>query len=276
MQTAVKRYPFDSRKDFYNIYFMGDWHLGAKLCDETLLEKDIERVRKDKRAIVFLMGDLGDFISTRDKRFDAGQIAEWIAPDDIVGSQIQRIDGLLKPIADKVVGVLDGNHEHSIKRDFSLRVKRQLIERAYERGGAWRDLSYSSLVRLAFDWKRKGGVQRDGITLYLHHGFGGGKTMSEAAHYLPYFAAFECDWIVFGHTHKRYAGDAVRHRINNRGELIEKRLLWGRSGTYLRSIVKDPNGGYGYAEMAGFLPTWRGCLSVRYYPQTQEWSWLGE
>ena len=96
-------------------------------------------------------------------------------------------------------------------------------------------------------------------------------------HYREAMAAYDADWFVFGHTHKRYVSDAVYHRVNMTGELIEERRLCGRSGSFLKSIDVRDEAGYG--EQKGYMPTPRGAVCIRYYPHPQDgkarmWSWI--
>jgi hypothetical protein len=279
MQTHIRHIPYTSRSAWFNLYFLGDIHLGASHCDEALLKETIEHIRKDGRAIVFLMGDICDAILPKDKRFEAGLVAEWVDPANVLGSQVKEAFRVLKPIAHRVVGILDGNHEEKVKHDQSYRIKRELIERMGDAGHIWQDLSYSALVRLSFTWRLGKHSKIVPLTLYLHHGWGGGR--GDATNQYPQaMSAYEADWFIFGHTHKRYVFDAVFHRVARNGDLKEERRLWGRSGTFLRTI--DKNDEASYAEQKGYLPSPRGCLCIKYYPHPDRngnarlWSWIND
>lgn len=259
---------------------MGDIHYGSALCDEALLQETLNQIKHDGRAIVFLMGDLCDSILPSDKRFEAGLVADWIDPSDVLGSQVRGMFKLLKPIAHKIVGVLDGNHEEKVKKEQSFRIKRELIERARELGFAWKDLSYSALVKLSFEWTiSKKTKFKHALTIYLHHGWGGGRGHA-TNHYVQAMASFDADWFVFGHTHGRYAHDAVYHKISLSGHLLEERRLWGRSGSFLKTVAEGDEAGY--SEQKGYMPLPRGCLCIRHYPHLdkdghrQMWSWMGD
>ena len=278
MQTLAKRIPYASRKAFFDIYFLGDIHLGAALCDEKLLDETITEIRRNPRALVFVMGDVCDAIMPRDKRFEAGLVAEWIDRSDVLGSQVRYAWQKLKPIAHKIIGILDGNHEETVKKEYSYRIKKQLIEEAREAGHYWKDLSYSALVRLSFTWKIKsGGLFAYPLTLYLHHGWGGGRG-DGLNHYREAMSAYDADWFIFGHTHKRYVADSVYHRVTRDGKLVEERRLCGRSGSFLKSVSINDEAGYG--EKKGYMPTPRGALCIRFYPHPHKdstprgWSWI--
>jgi hypothetical protein len=280
MQTLVRHIPYNSRSAYFNIYFLGDIHLGAAHCDEVLLKKTIEHIRHDGRALVFLMGDICDSILPKDKRFDSGLVAEWVDPSNVLGSQVSEAFNILKPIGPKVLGILDGNHEETVKKDQSYRIKRELIDRMGQEGAIWQDLSYSALVRLCFTWRKPGSNSTIyPLTLYLHHGWGGGR--GDATNQYPQaMSAYEADWFVYGHTHKRYVFDAVYHRLKRNGVLQEERRLWGRSGTFLRTIDKGDHASY--AEQKGYLPSPRGCLCIKHYPHPDDkgvprlWSWIND
>lgn len=279
MQTLVRHIPYNSRAAYFNLYFFGDIHLGAAHCDEALLQATVEHIRRDGRALVFLMGDICDSILPKDKRFEAGLVAEWVDPSNVLGSQVKEAFRALKPIAGKVIGILDGNHEETVKREQSFRIKRELIERAGDAGFIWKDLSYSALVRLVFTWRKGKSASINTLTLFLHHGWGGGR--GEATNqYTQAMSAYDADWFVFGHTHKRYVMDAVYHRVARNGNLIEERRMLGRSGTFLRTVSKGDEASY--AEQKGYLPTPRGCLCIKFYPNVDAkgnrrmWAWVNE
>ncbi len=270
METLLRHISYPSRASEFNFWFIGDVHLGAKHCDEEKFQTTIDRIARDPNALVFLMGDLGDFIGTRDKRFEMGLVADWIDRGDVVGSQILELQTRLAPIEKKVIGVLDGNHEQKVLKESSLRIKGQLLVRFPK----WVDLGYSALVRIGFERKSSKG-HGHGVhppTLFLHHGWGGGRTYADVNHFFPLFAHYAADWFILGHTHKRYAGDAVLMAIDRMGKLVERRRLWGRSGTFLKTAMQ---GLAGYGEEAGYPPVWRGALMIRYIPETGEWFWNG-
>jgi predicted phosphodiesterase len=279
MQTLIRHIPYNSRSAYFNIYFLGDIHLGAAHCDEVLLKQTVEHIRKDGRALVFLMGDIVDAILPKDKRFEAGLVAEWVDRSNVLGSQVKEACKILKPIGGKVIGILDGNHEEKVKQDQSFRIKRELIDRMGADGFIWKDLSYSSLVRLIFAWRAGKSSHINSLTLYLHHGWGGGRG-DATNQYKEMMASYEADWFVFGHTHKRYVMDELFYKLNRAGDLVETRRVSGRSGTFLRTVDKGDEASYG--EQKGYRPTPRGCLCIKYYPHPDSngapklWSWVND
>ena len=62
--------------DTYRIWPISDTHLGSADVDEELLKKHVEEIRQDKNARVIFLGDVGDLIDWRDKRFQAGMWPE--------------------------------------------------------------------------------------------------------------------------------------------------------------------------------------------------------
>lgn len=253
------------------------------MCDEALLDKTIEKIRRDPDALVFIMGDVMDSIAPHDKRFEAGLVAEWVDTDDVLGSQVNYAWEKLKPIAKKIIGILDGNHEEKVKKEYSFRMKLRLIEKAAEQKIFWKDLSYSALVMLQFFWKNSKNNKTEysnPLTIYLHHGYGGGRGASDAGHFKDISSAYDADWILMGHTHKKFANESVYYRINRAGELVEERRLWGRTSSFLKTIDKCDQAGYG--EQKGYLPTPRGALCIKYYPHPNAdstprgWVWLND
>lgn len=99
--------------DSHNIYLLGDLHFGTKLFHEKGFIETVKTINDDKSAAVFLMGDLIEAIMVDDPRYQF-DTADPRMPTPMV--QAKAVVQLLEPIAGKVKGILDGNHEGKLHR----------------------------------------------------------------------------------------------------------------------------------------------------------------
>jgi len=110
-------------KNDINLYSIGDFHTGNSGFEETKLRKLIKDIEKDKKAMVILMGDYGEFINPKDNRFDM----DSLSPEyNTVEKQYVAIRNMLMPIKHKIIGLLMGNHDYKIKKDMGMDIPRLL------------------------------------------------------------------------------------------------------------------------------------------------------
>ena len=112
----------DFKKDI-NLWAIGDFHCGNAGFEEDKLRAIIERIKKDKKAVVVLMGDYGEFINPKDERFDMDSLSPKY---NTVEKQYVAVKNILEPIKDKIAGMLMGNHDYRIKKDFGMDIPRLL------------------------------------------------------------------------------------------------------------------------------------------------------
>lgn len=267
MLTTTIDIPYRGRAKVFHLYFLGDVHLGSSNCDEPKLYKTIDEIRRDENALVFLMGDLCDFISRRDWRFRADNIAAWVEPDDLGNSQADKAVELFNPIAKKIIGVLQGNHEDVMEQEYDNAVHRHICK---ELGVP--SFGYSAFVRLNFVWRRgekKLGGDWNKLDVLLHHGFGGGRTDGADVNKLTAMQRdYACDLLVAGHTHRIGAYKSIQHYINTHGLLDTRIRIVARSGTFLKTLSEGTH--HSYSERAGMSPLNTGALVVTYCPYRQE------
>ncbi len=229
-------------------------------CDEDKLRATVERIHDDPSARVFLMGDLCEYIPRKEWRWNEEIVATWVDRTDVGQSELEYLQEILKPITPKLLGAIQGNHELELQDTWNQNVHGTLCRKLHIR-----DLGYSALVRMNFAWERKGGAQEQGIDIYLHHGWGGGRTDgADLARFSELERDYEADWYIAGHTHRYMAAKALRYRLSPRtGKLEGVVRLRGRSGTFLKTIVE---GARNYPEKKAMRPLVTGALCVRYSP----------
>lgn len=125
------------------IKLISDIHIGTRYSNN----KFVKEAFKGNDPIM-LGGDLGDWISPKDPRYDEDCI---MAPDEQVSALIKLLRGK------NIISMIDGNHENSIKRYTGFDVSRLISEQL--------DIPFNGPnVYIEVDEK----------TIYNYHGTGGG------------------------------------------------------------------------------------------------------
>lgn len=256
-----------SRPDTIRVIPIGDIHLGAKACDEKLLQHVVNSIKSDPLAYWIGMGDACDFINRSDRRFDPTTVASWVdlTAIDVAQQQIDRFLEIFSPIASKCLCILKGNHE----RDIALRYENDVYDKIVTgiRHVAEFPLDYK--LRLGYsgwliltlyagsDLKSRGRQYK----FKLHHGFGGGKLAGgKALNMEKWLWLHDCDIALMGHTHEK-AMPLVRSLVTVQGQSeIEKKKIGAWTGTFLQTNVK---GASTYSEVKGYFPRPVGGIEIQ-------------
>ena len=172
--------------------------------------------------------------------------------------QLRYTIKLLAPIKDKVLAVVEGNHERRIARDSGINTTELLAE-----GLGVTYSPASTLLKITMGRNRKNG-KRYCYTLYLTHGTGAGRTAGGKINALRRLREIVlADVYVMGHVHwtasftENYFVPDVR---NNK--IDEKTLTFVSTGSFL-------NWG-GYAEEKNMYPNRLGAPRICLYGNTRE------
>ena len=102
-----------SQNEEINIFAIGDIHLGNKNFDKKLFENTLKNIQNYNNYYLLLMGDLCEYITPKDPRFDVKCVEpEFIDPDN----QYAAMRDYLEPFSDRIIGIHLGNHEYSIQK----------------------------------------------------------------------------------------------------------------------------------------------------------------
>jgi len=112
----------------FNLFFIGDVHLGSKLCNEGGFIDALQMTKKKYKGCscnhIIGMGDYCDSIDVTDKRFDTQTVKDGLIRPD---RQYEYCNKLIKPFKDKFDVLNDGNHDWSLSK-YHEYVKRDLCK----------------------------------------------------------------------------------------------------------------------------------------------------
>lgn len=253
----------------WRIYSLSDAHIGSALCDEDALQHWLDTIARDDHGRCVITGDLIAAIGKGDRRLDLGSLAPWVRDadpafvEDVIEVQSQRAVELLEPIADKVDGFVDGNHERKPRawygRAVGANICRDLgIRDAYLGAQGW--LCYSFKVTK---------TRRRRLSLYLHHGYSAGRTVgAQIAMLERALGRHDCDMVMCGHSHELFALPFPRMGLDGKTGRLQQHNRWGiMAGTFERSLN---DGSDTWHDEKALSPKPIGGVIIEYNPATVE------
>lgn len=143
-------------KDF-NLYPIGDWHLGSRQCNEKFIKKVIGQIQQDPKG--YFVG-MGDFMENAVVGSKSDVYMQSLPPK----GQMEYIVELLMPIKDKGLFFIAGNHESRTTRLAGLTPEQYI---GYQLDVPF--CGYSCLATFQLTSKTP-----NTFICYFHHNYGGG------------------------------------------------------------------------------------------------------
>ena len=252
----------------FEIIPIGDIHLGDTDCDIAKLKETINYIKKTPRCYTILMGDMGNYFSPNDKRFDSDKVDILLRTPE---AQFKEVIRLFKPIRHKIIAVLEGNHEANSKNlglfDFSRNLAHDL-ECNYGGYACFIELSFRRQVKLtekAKDkWRGMNGFGAKRVVIFATHGSGcSGRVGSKMNKLEEYSKNIEADIYLQAHNHSLSVSPMIK-LICNKGVIIEKNTVCVNTGTFLKTWTKGKGS---YAENKGYLPAKTGVAHIYINPR---------
>ena len=229
-------------KDYAEVVFLGDIHLGSPQCDEERVIRQVDYC-VEKGIYVFLMGDIIEMAT----RYSVGAgVYEQIERGEL---QVERAINLLYPLAQKhlIIGMLEGNHELRVFKETGIRIGNFLAQ----------SLNTKNLGYACWNLFRVG---KEKYTVYAWHGVSSARfpwTKLKSA--VDTAMAFDCDLFAMGHVHSCQNDSYVYQGVDfRRGTVIQKKKFILITGHYLKYDR-------GYAQVRGYRPEKLGSPKVKFF-----------
>jgi len=282
MEVITKVLEYPSRLDKFYLYPLGDIHLGVVHCDEDLLRAKVKEIKNTENAYWLGMGDYGDCITPSDfKRWEGRILAPWMKDcvDNIGPTQVEMVNDILSPIWGKCLGLIEGNHDDSIRRFNHYDFMTELLKKANKkRKPPWDRVPYggvSCFVNLRFrrfgkDWaKQERGEDAHSIIIHARHGEGAARTSgARALAVLRLAQTFVNAHITLsGHIHGQEAPDLPERLILKDGQIKAFDGIATMTGAWLKAYAQNipPC----YLERWGTPPSQLGCPRIVIEPDKQ-------
>lgn len=181
---------FDTMEDI-RIIPIGDLHIGDKHSSKQIIKDLVDKVQNDPNCYCVLMGDLIDNATT----YSVGDTYDAeLSPMD----QLKVIRDMMMPIRQKILGIIEGNHEERTTRQTGIRMMELL---SLELGINDRYSSTSLVIFLKFGHQNFKGSKRV-YTIYCNHGSGGGRRPGAKINRMDdYSKVIDADCYFLAHTH---------------------------------------------------------------------------
>jgi len=232
------------------IYPLGDIHCGTRHCAEDRVRRQVEAIAKEDDAYWIGMGDYGEFITQRDPRWDFNVISPWVRPSNIATDQTNWLADLLTPIKHKCIGLLDGNHEITLKMHSDTDATANLCEKLdvpY--------LGYSCWVVFNFQRTKTSHHIIKGV---FTHGTGNAVTKGAKLNKLERFMnSFEARIYGYAHMHEIITDTKAYMSLSESGQIKERERVGAVTGCWFRTYSQGVSASYG--EMKCYPPTVMGC-----------------
>ena len=270
MEVLRVKIPY-RRPDKFRLHTIGDVHGGTLHCKEEVLERRVKEVCDDPHAMMLGMGDKGEFITPKDKRFDMEVIAPWVDKGDIAKSQEVWYCDMMKPLTKakigesdlgKNLGELEGNHEDSIHQEYNQDVHAHICK---ELGVP--DLGYTCFI--VFSFERVGANTHTQYIGYFTHGAGWAVTKGTKLNRLERaMDAFSADLYGIAHMHDIVTTEKSYLQVGKNLEIKEKTKVGAITGCYFSTYTQGVAPSYG--EKKGYPPVAIGSPVFEFYPDKGE------
>ena len=229
MEVVVKEIVVPKNVHRIHLEPLGDIHIGSRLFDRQKFLERLNAIKNDRTRYWLGMGDYIDNIrpykgGTIDKRWNYSVIdREYMTPEE----QLTAFVNLVKPIANKCLGLLWGNHEwNTIDYDeFNERVCRRL-------GVPF--LGSMAFVQLRI---RRQDVKRT-VIIWACHGSYAGMRRGGAVNRLEELSAkYDADIYLHAHTHYKDFFPGEGYGLDENGNLITWNKMYALTGTFMRQHV---------------------------------------
>jgi hypothetical protein len=276
MRTLTHTIDLPSDADFVNLVYLTDTHLGAKACDEKLLQADIDAIKNTPNTVVLLGGDYIDAIARiGDKRYDTRTIADWLLPEhDVIGAQAAKFLEMIHPISHNCIGMVNGNHEHAAYRYYGYDVFGQMVRSVAQfsdRKQSDIEIGYQGFVVLKF---RRNGKIVWKLSIYCSHGYGNSRLHGGSALTLGRaMGDFESDLVLMGHRHTRIYAENVVTAPKSNGHVVQRLRQGLFVPSYLNAFVQVSSKATPidtYAEFFGLPPKHLGAVPIRITPDERQ------
>lgn len=246
MQVIERVINYKSRSNVFRIHPIGDIHAGTQHCALDKVRARIQIIKEDPFALWFGMGDYAEFITPHDPRWDCKVLSDWVHESNIAEDETKEIVKLFKPIKNKCIGLIEGNHEIAYRLHSNTDVQKNICERL-----GVVNLGYSAFIKLIF--RRTSGHARVFLGV-VSHGAGGAITRGAKITRLERFMDnFNARWYAHGHVHDVIISEKHYISLTESGEIVSFHKVAAMTGCWFKGYTQGVSPSY--AELKNYPPT---------------------
>lgn len=199
MEVNVTTLKVESVRETWELHHLTDTHIDDPDHADDAFAERVRQIAENPKAVWFGGGDYGSLILPGDKRFGSGghlkgAWAEHISR--IPDYYLERCVEVFSPIANKCIGLLGGNHEATIGKNYHRGLVAELASRLGNPGLYLGDRGWAIL---RFEY----GERRVPLRVYGFHGWSTGRLKGRKAIQAERdLGGWDADVFLLGHDHQ--------------------------------------------------------------------------
>ena len=244
MTTIVADLPSDLKT--LELVCISDSHIGDPQANEQALMEQIRYVEDTPNCYAIVNGDI---MNNATKSSPSDTYTEVMSPME----QMVKAVLTLKPIANKVLAITQGNHERRTSKESGIDLMRIIarelhLEDKYSEGMAYIFIRFG-------EQNGHRAYRKVPYTILVTHGNGGGRTVGAKANRLADLVSIaDADIYLYGHTHQNMAFKEGFMRVdwrNNSISMVDRLFVnagafldWGgyaEQNQYRPSVISTPH-----------------------------------
>jgi hypothetical protein len=173
-----------------------------------------------------------DAIPTQDRRFENKAIAPDLMKclDNLHHVQTSRLTRMFKPISDKILGILPGNHEITLKKSFSYDATAVMAESLNIP-----IITDPGFLVLKFNRSNTSSFK---IKILCNHGISTARRKGGVVNALEDISRYiDADIYLTGHSHQRFSTSQDIVILNNKNILTTHKRVFGNTGSCMNNYV---------------------------------------
>lgn len=234
----AKNITLNSVNNNIKLYVLSDLHLGDPNCDLDKANEVITFIKDTPECYCILLGDI---MNTATKNSKSDIYSETLS----IAETQNKAKELFTPIKDKIIAIIDGNHEDRVWREVGLNLTLWLaqslgLEDKY--CGDW----LSMVIKFGADSNNRPYIIK---IAGQHGGYGAGRKLGSALNATEDLDGIinNADLYIRAHTHQPVQGSRKVYEFNEKGRLVPRLKYYYTAPSFL------DYGGYG--RVKGYKPS---------------------
>lgn len=236
--VAYSKFQTDSSKNTAKFLLLSDLHIDNPKCDRKLLFKVLNQA-VEENAYICVFGDLFCLMQGKgDPRKSKADIRPEHNKANYIDAVIKDTAEILKPYANNILFIADGNHETSIVKHIEVDPIENLLGFLHKTNPEIIHMGYQGFHVLALECLNS----KYSTTIFFHHGAFSGPVTKGALSVNRYSSIVKSDVVVSGHTHDSWIIEHPFYEIEPKTNEVRMRIQHHvKTGTFKQEFLQ-PNG----------------------------------
>lgn len=231
------RFDLGSTHNHIKFLLLSDLHIDNPKCDRDLLFKLLNQA-KAENAYILIFGDLFCLMQGKgDPRRNKGDIRPEHNKANYIDAVVQDTAKLLKPYANNILLLADGNHETSIIKHIEVDPIEYLVSYLHKVNPEIVHMGYQGFYIINSSiWD---GQNLDNY-IFFHHGAFSGPVTKGTMSVSRYSSITKADVVVSGHTHDTWYVEHPFYEVNQKNKKVMVKTQYHiKTGTFKQEYLQS-------------------------------------